>query len=97
MTQLNTAIPLYVGYGVSSFPKEDATRLVGPFGPELGAQLAAQISKLLAELDGIKPDWSKHDLVTASKWAVAELKRSHPELDEKATAALEWIYSWWWK
>lgn len=97
MTQLNSAIPLYVGYGVSSFPNEDAVRLIAPFGPELGAQLAAQISKLLAELDGIKPDWSKHDLVSASKWAVAELKRTYPDLDDKATAALEWIYSWWWK
>jgi len=41
-----------------------------------------------AEISG--PEWSKHDLVSGSKWVVADLKRLHPDLDGRATVALEW-------
>ncbi|MBI2946666.1 MAG: hypothetical protein HYY23_03410 [Verrucomicrobia bacterium] len=94
---ISAAVPLYVGYGITPFPKEDGERLVREFGPEVGRQLELKVKQVLGELDQLKPDWSAHTLVSASRWAGTELSDRHPELDAKAVAALEWIFSWWWK
>jgi hypothetical protein len=96
-TNLSSAVSLFIGRGKSAYPKEDVTRLIAAFGPKIAADLEPRVRGLLAELDQIKPDWKVHDLVGAAKWAVGKLKAQHPELDEEAVAALEWIYSWWWK
>jgi hypothetical protein len=94
---INEAVPLYVGYGITSFPNEDASRLAAQFGPELGRQLESEVKSLLDELDQLKPDWNTHSLLSAAKWAGEELKSKHPDLDSKAIDAFEWIFSWWWK
>jgi hypothetical protein len=97
MHSLNKAIVLYLGHGITTYPVSDASRLAQCFSAQEASGLAEQVNVLLDELDAIKPDWNAHTLVSGSQWAVAQLKRSHPELDDKATAALEWAYSWWWK
>ena len=94
--KLNRAVRRYIGYGVTSFPKEDPAQLITEFGPELGSQLEAKVKSLLEELDRFKPDGESPPILTAKR-AVAELKREHPELDANTISALEWIYSWWWK
>jgi len=95
--KVNTALPLYVGYGITSYPKEDVSRLVSEFGSDLAAQMECEIKLLLTELDQLKPDWNTHSLISAAKWASEEIKRKHPELDSKAITALEWCFTWWWK
>jgi hypothetical protein len=94
---LNIAIPLFVGYGVTTYPQEDGSRLTARFGNEVGLQLEAKVNLLLKEFDALRPDWNVHSLQSGTKWAVGELKRKHPELDSEALAALEWVFSWWWK
>lgn len=94
--KLNKAVRRYIGYGITSFPKEDPTRLTAEFGPELGGQLEAKVKGLLEELDRCKPDGDGPPLMNAKR-AAAELKHRHPELDSNTIAALEWIHSWWWK
>lgn len=95
--KINTAISLYIGYGVTSFPKEDSSRLIAEFGSDTALQLEALVKSILNELNQLKPDWKKQSLISATQWASAELTRKHPELDKNSIAALEWIYSWWWK
>jgi hypothetical protein len=97
MDGLNQAIPLFVGWGVSSFPKEDGKRIIDRFGLVEGRKLSAEVQALVDELRGITPDWSKHTLVSAGQWAVAQLKSRHPELSDEAASALNWLYTWWWK
>lgn len=97
MDALNRAIVLYIGRGMSPYPKEDESRVVDHFGASQGSTLAAQVRKILEELQRMQPNWDQHDLVGASKWAVSQLKLKHEGLDDAAVAALEWIYSWWWK
>lgn len=96
-TVVNEGIPLYLGYGVTSYPKEDASRLVQKYGTKVALEIEKEVQSLLTELEQLQPDWNKHTLVSGSKWAVAELRRIHPELDDHAADALEWVYSWWWK
>jgi hypothetical protein len=95
--KLNAAIPIYIGYGITSYPKPDGSRLAAAFGSDLGRQLEAEVKLLLHELGQLKPDWNSQTLENATKWASGEFKRKHPDLDSQALAALEWIYSWGWK
>jgi len=97
MRLINEAVPVFVGYGITVFPKLDGNRLTAKFGPEISIDLERQVKSLLDELKKLQPDWTSHTLVSASKWAVSELRRVHPELDDRAASALEWVYSWWWK
>jgi hypothetical protein len=94
---LNRALVLFVGKGASPFPCENEAQVVNEFGLSKGADLIARVRVLLAELNAIKPDWGKHDLITASKLAVSKLAALHPAIDEVGTSALEWCYSYWWK
>ena len=96
MDSLNRAISLYVGWDVSSFPKEDSARVFAAFG-SVGDLLVLKVKTLLEELNGFKVDWSKFDLLAGSEWAVAQLRERHPEIDDEGAKALVWIYSWWWK
>ncbi|MDO7837514.1 hypothetical protein Q4610_20960 [Sphingobium sp. HBC34] len=97
MDDYNQAVVLYIGWEIASFPQEDEARVLDRFGPTLGPALVVRVQALLEELQAIQPNWDQHTLVSASNWAVKQLKQKHPQLDEAATSALEWIYSWWWK
>lgn len=97
MDDLNEAIARYIGWSISAFPKEDAARVVERFGMVLAPALVERVRALLDELRAIQPDWTRHTLVTASRSAAMLMKNGHPELDDPAVAAFEWIYSWWWK
>ena len=96
MNAISEAVPLYLGFRKASFPEKDPTRLTPRFGSN-APQLERQVKEILAELNKIRPDWNAHDLVSGSQWAVAQLRRSHPELEDEAARALEWAYAWWWK
>lgn len=94
---LNEAIPLFLGVGVSPFPIQDGSRVRARFGDALGSQLEADIQKILAELQEIKPDWNIHDLNSATEFAVGKIHLKYPELSSEALAALDWCYSFGWK
>lgn len=91
---VNAAIPLYLGVGVSTYPKADATRLTPHFGDGAN-ELAEEIEALLADLDAIEPDWDAHTLASGSAWAVEQLRSARSDLSDEAAAALVWAYSFW--
>lgn len=95
--ELNDAVQLYVGVGVSPFPKEDESRIVEHFGAEAAQSLLSGVRTIIAELQEIQPDWDNHTLVSGSQWAVEQVAGKHPELNGESKSALEWLYSWWWK
>lgn len=97
MDTLNEAIPLYIGVGVSSYPKEDDARVLERFGSEAGHAILERVQTIVAELQSIETDWEKHTLVSGSKWAVEKLRSKHDDINDESGSALEWIYSWWWK
>ena len=96
VNDISIAVSLYLGYGLTSFPKEDASRLVPRFGSN-ASRLETQVRALLTELDSVRPDWNAHSLASGSQWAVAQLRSAHPELEDDAVNALVWTYAWWWK
>jgi hypothetical protein len=97
METLNEAIPLYIGVGVSPYPKEDEARLFERFGDDAGRAVLEAVRAIISELQTIEPDWEKQTLVSGSKWAVEKLRSNYDDLDDKSGSALEWLYSWWWK
>jgi hypothetical protein len=97
MASINEALPIYLGVGVSSFPKKSVARLVASFGHSEAARLAAEADALIAELSALTPDWSRHSLVSGTDWAITQLRRAHPDLDDAAARALDWEFSYGWK
>jgi hypothetical protein len=97
MATLNEALPVYLGVGVSSYPVERVERLVAAFGRTEGTRLAAEADALIAELFRLTPDWTHHTLLSGTEYAVAALRRAHPELDDAAAKALGWHFSFSWK
>jgi hypothetical protein len=96
MPNLNEAVGLYLGYGISPYPREDASCLAERFGPQEGALLSRQVGELLKELGEVEVDWDQHSLVTGSESAVEQFLAKHPDLTPSAKV-LEWAYSWWWR
>ena len=94
---LNKAVVLYVGYKIAKYPQHDEMRLVREFGVEDAAVLKVEIEKILATMSQLQPDWEKHTLWTAAKWAGEKVLQCHPGLNKEAIEALEWEFSWWWK
>ncbi len=97
MSRMSEALALYVGKGISPYPKEDASRLASVYAPDDARDLQGQVDQLLRELEKIKPDWSAHTLASGAQWAVDQLKRTHPEIDRDAGKTLEWACAWWWR
>lgn len=95
--KLNLAIALYVGYGVTSFPKPNGERLIAEFGKDDAGALEAEVCKVLADVDEIQIDWSQNDLEGAISLVISELLRTHPYLDKSALSAIRWHFSYLWK
>ena len=94
---INEAIAIYIGYGLNSFPKEDESRLIKKYGEKNGNDLHARVRGILKELGEIQPDWNNDSLITAAEKASRFVASTHPELDETAIKAMQWIFTWWWK
>ena len=95
MTDLDEAVALYIGWKTTSFPTEDARRVIDRFGPDASVALLARVRELLEELGRVRPDWTQHDLASASDWAADQVGQRHPALTKATRSALAWIYSWW--
>jgi hypothetical protein len=92
------ALMLYLGTGISPYPKRDPERLVTKYGEKEGLDLVAYSEGVLQELYAHEPDWSVDDLEGAADRACRIIiSDSHPELSCDAVAALKWSYSWDWK
>lgn len=90
---LNEAIPLYVGIGSELSPKFQAKRVEDRFGKVVAASLVVQIEAILADLWLLKPDWQKMNLEEGTDWALREIHKRYPGLDEQALNAIGWTYS----
>jgi len=93
----NEAIILFIGHGINPYPQEDGSRLLNKFGPILGPGLEVKVKKLLKEVDEFKPNWNTQSLVSAGKWAVDEIQKKHPELNQDALDAIFWTYTYGYK
>lgn len=97
--KLSQAIATYLGYGFLSYPEEGSqsiARLLKNDGGSLDDRLPL-IEEMLKQLRSLRPDWTKHTLVSAGQWAKEEMRIKYPMLDDDALGALEWAFTWWWK
>ena len=97
MAIVNETLPVYLGVGVSNHPSQSMDRLVAAFGHSEATRLAAEADAIIAELFQLTPDWKHHTLASGTDWAIAALRRAHPELEDAAAEALGWHFSFSWK
>ncbi|HVI34411.1 hypothetical protein [Phenylobacterium sp.] len=88
---LRQQLRLYLSEGVSSYPKRNPHAVLEVFGPDA----LRRVERLSEEIGGLEPDWTVHDLVSATHWAVHEMRRRHPDLDDQGASVLGWAFSFW--
>jgi hypothetical protein len=88
---LGPQLKLYFSEGRSPFPKADPQTVLSTYG----AASLQRIEDLAEEIGKLTPDWSIYDLSTGTDWAVGEMKRRHPDLDDSAAKTLGWAFSYW--
>ncbi len=74
-----------------------ASALAEAFGEVRARGLASQVQVLLAELDSMQVDWSRHDLGSAGEEARRLMASRHPQLTEEALEALNWTFTFSWR
>jgi hypothetical protein len=91
------AMILFLGRGISPYPKRDPERLTERFGNGDGFDLIRYVQSVLDEMYDVQPDWSQGDLASETDKALNRVRTNHPELSDDALAALRWSFSWDWK
>lgn len=91
MSPPGPAFRLYLSDGVSSYPDENPEAVLSTFG----AATLERVEKVAAEMGALEPDWTVHDLVSGTEWAVREMVRRRPDLDEESQRMLAWAFSYW--
>ena len=94
-SDLNEAIPLFLGYGTESFPYKRMAPIVARFGNEKASELKTSIDEILKSLNTIHIDWKKN--VSVGQVAAQEIRSRFPELDEIAIQALVWKFAFDWR
>lgn len=90
---LNTALVAYLGYKRADVPQSDWLAVVESLGIARAEAVEWALLDVLYQLREIKPDWRAHSLWSGSEWAVRELRKRYPDLDDEATKTLTWAFS----
>ena len=89
---LSDAIVRYTGQCESSSPGYDETHAVDGAPPEQHHELIAQITAIVGEMFAIQVDREGLGFLEGIGYATSFIRGSHPELDDDAIAALQWLY-----
>lgn len=65
--------------------------MLSVFGPAA----LQRVTALSVEVGDLRPDWSIHNLGSATEWAIQEMRRRHPDLNEEGARILGWAFSYW--
>lgn len=90
---LSRAIVLWLGYGISAWPKRDASRLTAEFDQTTAALVLSRVRELEAEFYRSDARLTMPSLKEMGDEAARDFRRNHPELLEDAIQALAWSYT----
>ncbi len=90
---INAALIAYLGYKRADSPQTDWRAVVDAIGMARAEAVEIPMLVVLSELREIKPDWTVHSLWSGSEWAVRELRKRHPDLDDSVAKPLAWAFS----
>lgn len=91
---VNVALIAYLGYKRADSPQSDWQAVVDGIGMARAEAVEIPMLVILSELHEMKPDWTIHSLWSGSEWAVRELRKRHPELEESVVKPLVWAFSY---
>jgi hypothetical protein len=95
--KLDTVLRAFVSWGRSPYPVECPECVGKLVGPDEAKAALARVYAVMADLDAIIPDWTRHDLAQAAQYAARQVADAHPEIGPDGIAALIWTYSGWYK
>ncbi len=91
---LNQAIILYLGRGMSSFPRHDEAVVRGLVAKEEADELLEKVKEVITGCMSVEIDWSAHSLSEAGDEAVRVMAQSYPDLNDAALDALRWQFTY---
>ena len=94
---LNYAFQLYYGTDSRYWQPQDKSRVIKKFGRRKGEILCKEIDLILKEVDKIKPDCTKHDLIGAAEHAQKEIANLYPDLSFEILKAIGNSYAFGYK
>ena len=95
--QISDALVRYVGQGLLSYPQLDMGRALAVLNEESRDRVQSLLEAIFHFADSVNPDWKNCSLWEGSCHIARRTQQQFPELDEAATMALAWSYSYWWK
>ncbi len=95
--ELSRAVVTYFRGAGRPYPHQSLEAVGAALGPAAARRLRPQLEHLTQEAFTWPIDWDQHDLVSAARVVQQGLAKRHPELDEKALAALGWFFSFTFK
>lgn len=87
---LSDAVHAFVWRDEAAIPGRHPERVSDP-------ATLAQVQRIVAELDAIRPGTDSRDLMEWAEREVRTLAARHPDLNERAIRALRDLLSWTWR
>ena len=93
-SEVDEAIRLWTGFGVTPWPKRSAERLREVLGDVRAAQMEPVVRALEDDFYASDARDRGMDLQEMSDLAIEDFRRRHPEVGEDAAEAFAWCYTW---
>lgn len=93
-SQLSQAIVVWSGWGQTSRPARDETRLVEKYGSDVAADLLPRIRHLEDAFYTSDASFTVADIKEMGDVAADQFRKSHPEISDDAVRALAWCYTY---
>lgn len=93
---LGKILEVYVSWG-ESHPRLDLDAAKKVIADQDKLSVINNLESIVKELGEIQPNWETRNLLENSRFAADLVYMKHPDIGNSGRAALEWLYSWWWK
>ena len=91
---ISHAVLLWTGFGATSWPRRDETRVRTALGAETTQSVMPVVRALEDEFDESDVKLTAKDLTSMANRAATQFARRHPEVSAGAVAALAWCYAY---
>jgi hypothetical protein len=92
-TLVSRAIVVWTGWGDTTSPVRDETRLVEQFGSEITVELLPQIREVESRFYSSNARLTTSDVTEMGEVAAEDFRGNNPGFSEEAVQALTWCYT----
>jgi len=91
--ELSAALVVWTGWGETSWPSRDDSRVVAVYGSDCALDLLPRLRALEDDFYKSEANLTVADLAEMGRVAATQFRKLHPEITESGVAALAWCYT----